>query len=107
MVIVTITGLVACSRPFLCDSPLFPSKEEFGDCRMVWVLRCLGHVVAGAGGHKTWLPGDSHGYLLPVRPKMLKLPTLHGCDCRSQNLVGLGKDPKEFRQGIEPGVRVC
>ena len=26
---------------------------------------------------------------------MLKLPTFHGCDCRGQNLGGLGIDPKE------------
>ena len=31
VVMVTITGLVARSWLFLCDSPLFPSKEEFGD----------------------------------------------------------------------------
>ena len=95
VVMVTITGLVACSWPFSCDSPLFPSKEDFGDYRKVWALKCPGHVVAGTGGHKTWLPGGSHGYLPPVRPKMLKLPTLHGCDCRGQNLGGLGIDPKE------------
>ena len=31
VVTVTITGLVARTWLFLCDSPLFPSKEEFGD----------------------------------------------------------------------------
>ena len=34
VVIVTITGLVARSWLLLCDSPIFPSKEEFGDYRM-------------------------------------------------------------------------
>ena len=31
VVMVTITGLVPRTWLFLCDSPLFPSKEEFGD----------------------------------------------------------------------------